>query len=250
MAEKFVRHYLIDFGSAFGSDGDMPKNVRFGNAYVVPEPRAAYVSMATLGFDVKPWESANYGHYKSVGHFQAKIFDPDDWTSNYPNPAFLRRQPDDEYWAAKIVMSFTEADIRTIVETGQYSDPAAVDYLTKVLAERREKIGRTCFSKVLPLDNFEVVEGTLHFDDLAARYGLSHPVSYRVDWLRFNNQTQQSDAISGQASFALPAEVLSAGENTYFAAQISAPQDDRKTVTVYLCRRDGRFQVVGIDRRW
>src|SRR5204863_188426 len=28
---QYVRHYLIDFGSAFGSDSDMPKNARFGN---------------------------------------------------------------------------------------------------------------------------------------------------------------------------------------------------------------------------
>jgi hypothetical protein len=27
---RFVRHYLMDFGAAFGSDSDMPKNARFG----------------------------------------------------------------------------------------------------------------------------------------------------------------------------------------------------------------------------
>jgi hypothetical protein len=248
---RFVRHYLIDFGSAFGSDGDMPKNARFGNAYVVPETRAALFDMGTFGADVKPWESANYGHYKSVGRFQAKVFDQGTWVSNYPNPAFIRRQPDDEYWAAKIVMSFSREDIRTIVQTGQYSDPGAVDYLVEVLAERREKIGRACFSRVLPLDNFEVVDDTLRFDDLAVKYGLAGAVHYKVSWFRFNNQTQQSDAIPGAvASFRLPAEVSSAPDKTYFSAVVTGPLEDKKTVTVYLNRRGGQWKLVGIDRRW
>ena len=33
---SFVRHYLIDFGSAFGSDGDAAKDARFGNEYQIP----------------------------------------------------------------------------------------------------------------------------------------------------------------------------------------------------------------------
>ena len=41
-----------------------------------------------------------YPTAKAVGRFEPELFDPEKWTSNYPNPAFLSRQPDDEYWAA------------------------------------------------------------------------------------------------------------------------------------------------------
>ena len=62
----------------------------------------------------------------------------------------------------------TEVDFMNgaIVEWGRFSDPRAVDYLTATLAARRDKIGRTFFSKVLPLDNFRIENGELHFDDL------------------------------------------------------------------------------------
>ena len=63
-------------------------------------------------------------------------------------------------------MSFTDDDIRALVETGEYSDPRVVDYLTETLAQRRDKIGETYFSKVLPLDSFAVKNGQLIFEDL------------------------------------------------------------------------------------
>lgn len=90
-----------------------------------------------------------------------KVFDPLKWASNYPNPAFVQMQPDDAYWAAKRVMAFSDEDIRTIVETGQYSDSSVVDYITKTLAERRDRIGRVYFTKVLALEQFSVDGGVL-----------------------------------------------------------------------------------------
>ena len=61
--------------------------------------------------------------------------------------------PDDAFWAARQVMAFTDDEIRAIVRTGQYSQPAE-DWITATLIERRNRIGRTFFTKVLPLDHF------------------------------------------------------------------------------------------------
>ena len=52
-----------------------------------------------------------------------KAFDPEKWKSDYPNPAFLSRLPDDEFWGAKQVMAFTDDDIRAIVEPHTQADP-------------------------------------------------------------------------------------------------------------------------------
>jgi len=176
---RFVRHYLIDFGAILGSDSDMPKNARFGNEYIIPKAGHALTRMVALGLDVMSWESASYGHLKVVGRLESRVFDPEKWKSNYPNPAFLRHLSDDEYWAAKQVMAFTDEDIRAVVETGDYSDPRAVEYITRVLIERRDKIGRTYFSKLLPLDNFTVSGGAVSFDDLAVKHGLTQARPYR-----------------------------------------------------------------------
>ena len=171
---RFVRHFLLDFGAILGSDSDMPKDARFGHEYTLPDSGGKVLrSAASLGLYSPDWERAHFPKLKAVGHIESKVFDPDKWKPNYPNPAFLSCQPDDEYWAATQVMVFTNEDIRAIVETGEFSDPRVVDYLTATLAQRRDKIGKTYFSKVLPLDHFAVSEGELHFEDLAMKYNFT-----------------------------------------------------------------------------
>ena len=114
---QYVKHYLIDFGSAFGSDSDMPKNARFGHGYVIPTDKEVTRGIMNLGITPEPWEKAHYPDIPAIGRFEASAFDPEKWVPNYPNRAFDQRTLEDEYWAAKIVMSFTDDDIRAIVET-------------------------------------------------------------------------------------------------------------------------------------
>ncbi|MBL8228725.1 MAG: hypothetical protein JNL98_09625 [Bryobacterales bacterium] len=242
----FVRHYLIDFGAILGSDSDMPKNARFGNEYVLPKPKQALGRMVAFGFDTKPWETADYGDLKPVGRLESAVFDPEKWKSNYPNPAFLSRLPDDEFWAAKTVMAFTEPEIRAIVEAGQYSNPRAVDYITKTLAERRDKIGRTYFAKVLPLDGFRVEAGSLRFEDLAVKYNFEQPRKHEIAWSAFDNSTGKQSPLAGETSAGVP-QIAPGG---YLAATITLPGDNRRKVTAFLRHASGGYEVVGLDRTW
>jgi hypothetical protein len=246
----YVRHFLLDFGAILGSDSDMAKDARFGHEYIFPEAGKALKAMMSLGLYSPDWEHAKYPKLKAVGRFESKLFDPETWKPNYPNPAFLSRQPDDEYWAAKQVMAFTDEDIRAIVETGQYSDPRAIDTITVTLIERRDKIGKTYFSKVLPLDHFMVSNGRLCFEDLAVKYNFAVPRQYEVTWSRFDNKTERHTPLSGESSFRLPGQLDRAEEGSYFAASVHASGDERKTVTVYLRKRDRTVEVVGIERKW
>ncbi len=184
----FIKHYLVDFGSALGSDGDRPKDARLGHEFMIATPSDALWSILSLGMLPRSWERIHYRHLPGVGHFTSKGFDPDTWKSDYPNPAFLSRLPDDDYWAAKQIMAFTDDDIRAIVETGRFSNPNTVEYLTATLAESRNKIGQTFFAKVLPLDNFRIENNELRFDDLAA-YKFRLPQNYEVNWFEFDNIT-------------------------------------------------------------
>ena len=53
---QFIRHYLIDFGSALGSDGDRSKDAKLGHEFMLPTPREAVTSILTLGLAPKSWE--------------------------------------------------------------------------------------------------------------------------------------------------------------------------------------------------
>jgi hypothetical protein len=75
-----------------------------------------------------------------VGRVDARSFDPVGWRPDYPNPAFDERTVRDVRWGARIVAGFTDEHIRAAVRMGQYADPHAAAYVTRVLIERRDKI--------------------------------------------------------------------------------------------------------------
>jgi hypothetical protein len=245
---SFVKHYLLDFGSALGSDGDSVKPTRLGHQYMLGTPHEVLRSIVTLGFFPRPWERISYPDSPAVGNFSAKAFDPDHWASDYPNPTFLRRQPEDDFWAAEQVMEFTSDDIRAIVETGQFSDRFAVEYMTNTLTERRDAIGRKFFAKVLPLDNFRVENDELRFNDLAVEHEFRPPQRYDFAWFRFDNTSGQRRPISSNGTAQLPGEAKHAADNQYFSAVISSRNDRLRPVTVTLHKTSAGYRVVGCSR--
>jgi hypothetical protein len=236
---RYVKHFLLDFGDIMGSDSDSPKDPWRGHVYAF-EFKPALVQFASLGLYIPHWEMAHYPDIPEIGNFDSKSFDPQDWHTNYPVPVFNLRTPGDTYWATKKLMALSEQAIRAIVETGQYSDPRAVDWATRCLIERRDKIGRAFFADVLPLDNFQVQNGELLFDDLAVKYHFENPRGYTVEWFAFNNANGAKSLIAGASGFAMPQS-----ESPIVAAAIHAG-DPAKTVTVYV--RAGK--VIGVDRTW
>jgi hypothetical protein len=245
---SYVKHHLLDFGASFGSDSFTAKSPRAGNQYLF-EVRPSLTQLLTLGLYVPRWAKARYPNLPAVGHFESDIFDPERWKPNYPNPAFDNRLPDDTFWAARQVMAFRDEEIRAMVETGRYSDPKSVDWITKCLIVRRDKIGRAYLAKVLPLDRFQVGAGQLEFEDLAVKYGFSAPRRYQVQWSRFDNRSARTSPLPGRTAFAIPMELENARPGEYFAAEIRSG-DPRKTVTVCVRRENGRIELVGIDRTW
>jgi hypothetical protein len=235
---RYVKHYLLDFGDLMGSDSDEAKDPRRGNAYVFQWGPAA-AQFLSLGLYVPEWMTASYPHLPSIGRFEYRTFDPENWHPNYPNPAFELRTPGDTYWAAKKVMAFSDDAIRVLVQTGEYSDSRAAEWAARCLIERRNKIGRAFFQDVLPLDGFAVRDGKLIFEDLAVKYGFEAPRSYSVQWSVFDNQS------SVKSSLPAPGFEVPSADAPYLAAEIRA-QGTAKTLTVYL--HDG--SVVGIDRTW
>jgi len=263
---SYVNHYLIDFGSTLGSGSVKPQSRRAGNAYIL-EWGPILKSAVTLGLAGRPWEHVKYPDYPAVGRFESTFFQPPRWKPEYPNPAFIRMQNVDAFWATRTIFRFTDEMVRAIVETGQISDPEAEKYLAETLIRRRDKILRYYLSQVNPLDEFQLTEGgvtgpapstpTLNFRNLGLEAGLSNSASYQYQWFQFDNG---ADSSANRASLKPLGEVQSASSTS-----LPVPQDDspylmvriqtlspdqvnwKKSIEVFL-RNGSQKSVVGIER--
>jgi len=212
--EEYVKHYLIDMNSTLGSHSGPPQPPIHGQAYLVDQRKIPQVLLSFGTYRFPWWNADGTPTYPSVGYFRAEDLNPGEWVPTYPNPAYEKLTERDGYWGAKLVMSFSDEDLRAIVETGDLSNPNAEEYLLEVLKKRRDKIGRYWFDRVNPLDRFSVVEAAsarrseqanaparfiLAFEDLAVEGGLeaaedrSYEYRVRLDGESLG-ETQTADA--------------------------------------------------------
>jgi hypothetical protein len=245
---KYLKHYLLDFGSILGSDGVGPKEPWAGHEYTIARKEAA-VQMVTFGFYAPRWIRSDYPKYTGAGLFDAWSFDPIAWKSNYPNPAFLLMDREDAFWAAKQVAAFTDDEIRAIVKTGEFSDQRTEDWIVDCLIKRRDKIAQAWFSRVLPLDKFRIADGRLAFGDVSAGRGIGTARNYDVRWSSYDNDHRRLTALSNASGTKLPPV---GGGTDYLAATIAcsstAGSACPEPITVYLRRAGNAFEVVGVDR--
>jgi hypothetical protein len=178
--QKFLKHYLIDFGDSLGSSSIEPKKPGTTDHYLF-DPAEIMKTAVTLGLNRRRSDS-NQIQYPSIGYIEGATFEPMRWRSNSPNPAFENMTKRDGYWAAKIVASFTNEQIEAAVRAGQYSDPDAERTLVQILEQRRDRVADYWFRRVAPLDRFRCTSQGLTFDDLAIETGLDSAanVTYEV----------------------------------------------------------------------
>ncbi len=161
----FVRHLVQDVGATLGASalGAFP---RPGYEYTLDAP-AIGGRLLGLGVHEDEWRRLRRPEgLDEIGYFQSDIFDPLEFKPLQPNAAWANLTDRDGYWAAKIISAFTDQQIGAAVATGGYKDPAAAAYMTKTLAERRDKIARLWFDRVPPLDFFVLDGGLMRFHDL------------------------------------------------------------------------------------
>ena len=245
-----IRHYLVDFHGTLGSGYNEVKRAWEGNEPLVDFDHI-WRNLAGFGIWSPSWMRERFPATPAVGRFASATFDPDRWSPTERLAPFENRLPDDEYWGAKQVVAFSDEDIATIVGTGGYSDPAAAASIVSTLIDRRNRIAKTYFRKVLPLDNFRVDGGTLRFDDLGAPYAVDDsPATYTASWFRFDNETGQLTPLHAE-SFDVPRDVRDAADGGYFVVRIeSNRRSPEMNLMVYLRTRAGSQDVVGIERSW
>ena len=195
--KSFVRHYLIDFGSALGSGGVGPADYWAGSEYLV-QPRDVAKQMVSFGFSVPKWRTTQFYKASSIGRLPQRNadFDPELWKPRVPNQAFLHARSDDKFWAAQKLAALTTEMIRAAVRTGEFGDPAAEEFLVRALAERRDAIRRAYLTAVNPVCGPALdTAGRLTFRNAAVDADVARmPREYRAAWSKFDNATARSRA--------------------------------------------------------
>lgn len=247
---QYVRRYVIDFFKTLGAGDRGPKEARDGNEYRF-QLNQALKNVASMGVTTPWWAKEAYPRVRGIGRFGGEAFDAEKWTADTHFVTWANRLPDDLYWGAKLVMSFTDEEIRAIVNTGGYTDERATQWIADALIERRDKIGRAFFEHVLPLDNFRIEGGRLVFDDLMEVYGFAGPRELTGAWYAFDNITERSTIVSFAENdwSAIPDDVVMAPAGSYFAVNIEGDTPG-KNLIAYIRREQGGLEVVGIDRNW
>jgi hypothetical protein len=256
--KNLVRHYLQDVGSTFGTGANAPREYDEGWEYLT-EGGLAMKRLVTLGFFLQPWQTVSYTKNPAIGRFEGKEFDPTGWKPRVPTAAFLRARDDDNFWAARRVMAFSDDMIRAIAATGQYHDAAAAKLLADVLIERRDKIGQAYLNAINPVINPALdADDTLTFGNAAVEAGVaSEPAGgYSVRWFRFDNATGETTAIGAPATttgrrLKAPGGLPSA-PGAFVKVQISATDPGHRSwatpADLYFRRGASGWTLVGVER--
>jgi hypothetical protein len=199
----------------------------------------------TLGFVEEPWRRARQETgIPSIGDYESAVYEPQDFRQLVQQPAFREMTDRDGYWGAKIVASFSDAQIAAAVEAAHYEEPRARDYLVRNLIVRRDKIARHWFGRVAPLDFFSVRDGTLRFHDLAVDVNLVGARTYDVAIERADGG-ELGDVHIHLSNAELPLGHLG-NRALHVSLQISVAGSRATPAHVELTRKDSRWIVTGV----
>jgi hypothetical protein len=183
--QGYIRHYLIDFGTSFGGTPGGPKPRHEGYEYKV-DWSGMGERFTTLGIKYPYWATVHGTPFRSIGNYEAVVFDPERWKPKYPNPAFDAADDYDTFWAASILARFGPIEVAAAVSAANYSEPDAVAWLVTTALLRRNKLLQFAFRKMAPLDDPRVTRrGQLVLTDLELLAGLRDTGSVHYDWIAY-----------------------------------------------------------------
>ncbi len=259
---RFIRHYLLDFGSNMGSGSTNVQEPRAGYEYYA-EGGKLLKGIFSFGLWTRSWMRAKYPDYPAIGNFEGDFFEPWNWKPEYPNPSFDRMDAADAFWGANLLRYFTDDVIRAVVATGQIRDPEAAAYLADTLIKRRDKCIRYWIRQTNPLDRFEVSYdgGAVTFDNAAIRVGAADgKVSYKARWFSLDNPRNEQKRVGGEVEtpegrLSVPKEAWGPKDDAGFrhaVVRIRSLQPDnpqwQEAVVVALRDKGGKYDVVGLER--
>jgi hypothetical protein len=110
-----VEHYVLDVGASLGAaakGGKKPWN-GFENTH---DLKWTMRRLFSFGFVAEPWRRADQASgIPSAGNIESTVYSPENFRTLVPQAAFRERTDRDAYWGAKIVASFSDAQIAAAV---------------------------------------------------------------------------------------------------------------------------------------
>ena len=108
--------------------------------------------------------------------------------------AFLAARDDDNFWAARRVVAFTDDMIRTVVKAARFSDQAAEKLLADVLIARRDKIARPTCRRSIPSSTSPSILRRPDLRERRRRCARRRAPDRRLpaEWAQFDNATGQA----------------------------------------------------------
>ena len=257
-SHHYVKHYLLDFGSALGAMAKKTNDLSRGYSYFF-DLRDVAVNLATFGMRERRWVDRNPSTVRGLGLYEVRQYDPGTWKPyNATYVPFHTADRIDQLWGARILMRFTREQLRAAVETARFSDPRASELLVERMIERQRKTARYWFERTAPLDRFAIGKGGgLCFDDLMISYDLARVA--RVTRYTITTADRSGRALAGPIEVrpgaagraCTPALTLPPGGDGYTVIGIRTQRTSFDGTTfVHVARgNDGTPRVIGVWRQ-
>lgn len=251
---SFIRHYLLDFGSALGSAAVGPREGWEGYEALVELPGEIGRRALSLGFKIPKWRTQDYFESPAIGRLPRDHadWDPQAWWPHITNAAFRHMRADDTFWAATKLAAITDDMIKAAVTEAKFGEPAAEAFLAKAISDRRLRILQAFLPKVNPLVDVAITEGRLTFRNIAVETAVADRVpGYRALWYTFDNLADKATlvATTEETQSPLPVPALPAAE--FIKVDISAiggPEPWSRPISVYFRRNSAGWSLVGLER--
>ena len=251
---SFIRHYLLDFGSALGSAAIGPREGWEGYEALLEQPGEIGTRVLSLGFKIPKWRTQDYFESPAIGRLPRDHadWDPQTWWPHITNAAFRHMRADDTFWAATKLAAITDDMIKAAVSEAKFGDPAAEAFLAKAIADRRLRILQAFLPKVNPLVDVAITDNRLTFRNIAVETAVADRApGYRALWYTFDNLGDKATlvATTEETQSPLPVPALPASE--FIKVDISTvggPEPWTRPISVYFRRNSAGWSLAGLER--
>lgn len=248
--KSYLKHYLIDFNSTLGGAAQGAKPPMFTHDYFIDygETLKNYFMLGLRKSDwIKRWEAAGQKENASeeLGYIDNNYFSPEKFKVQLPYYAFKDITRADIFWAAKIIMSFRDEDLKPVIKAGKMLKAEDEDYICKILLERRDLIGRYGFSQASPLVNFNLENGKFSFSDLETHYGFAEAEGsvYTIEGISGSGKKGRSlkTLQSSKPEFEIPGDWIQSAETLKLFLRVKRPSEKKERPYVLVEIHQGKI---------
>jgi len=243
----YVKHFLIDFGNALGTQARVRQRPYLGYQYDV-DFAEMLPSLLSLGIHRQPWEGRIDPALPGVGLYAVNDYSPAKWKPNtFGQLPLLEADRFDQYWGAKLVAKFTREQIAAAVSAAKFTDPRASAYLVDTIYARARKTAQHWFRLVNPIDELRVEGASVCFTELALSYGLERGATrftvsgFDGNGVATGGRQQITTDTAGRACAAIPAAA-------YTILRVESSRGMPGTLIHVARAADGTARLVGIHR--